>query len=1350
MSRLLYLALLAFVLVGAVAKDTDSAPKLVLREGDHICIIGNTLATRMSSPGHNHFEAMLYQRFPKLNLVVRNLAWPADEVALRPRALGFGTPDEHLTLCKADVVMAFFGFNESFKGPAGVEQFKADLDAWIVHTLQQNYSGKGAPRIVLVSPIAAEDIGNPSLPDAKKLNANLELYSRVMKEVAEKRGVVFADVFHPLLQSFAASGGKSDAPHWTTNNVHLNAAGDEALAHQLGFALGLVVDGFRGELSAAIADKNFHWYHRHRIVDSYYVYGGRADLKFADGDQTNRDVMQREREVLDVKIANRDRRIWDIAQGKAVPEKIDDSNVPPFLPVKTSFGSGKGVSAGPNTGMTSKTAEPDAIRFLGSAESKKHFKLAPGYAIDLFASEETFPELGNAVSMAFDARGRLWVSTFQSYPQWKPGGEMNDKILILEDTNGDGKADTCRTFAEGLHLPISFQFYNGGILVSHQRELLFLKDTDGDDKADTREQVLDGFDSADSHHVINSFTYGPGGDLYFQEGTFQHSQVETPWGPVRCVDAGTYRYEPRTQKLEVFISYKYANPHGMAFDRWGQPFIADASGGANYFGTAFSGWLPYPEKHSTMQQWFPKRVRPTSGCEFVSSGHFPDSAQGDFLLNNCIGVQGILQHKVKDAGSGFEGTEVEPLLLSDDPLFRPVAMTFAPDGSLYVIDWAEALIGHMQYSIRDPLRDKAHGRIWRITYPGRPLVKAPVIAGEPVEALLELLKEPEDRTRERVKQELSTRDSKEVVAALEQWWKRHSAAAGTPPTAPEALAEYWRVQEHPLIEALWVCQWHDAVNQELLRKMLRAHAPEARAAATRVLCAWRDRIPNAIELLLLQARDEHPRVRLEAVRAASWFAAPSIGTTDYTDHTDKTAAAESRSVPSVSSAVQPSDVALEVLNHPMDYYLDYTLGETMRVLDVDVKSLKNPAAIAYVTNRLTDGELAAAPDVEPILQARLEREGFDPVKREAAITRLLDLRKQDRVTVITDAMNRLDTRGATAESAVLELGRLLLAMGAPGLKAHRPLLYTMTRNATSQAFTRRVAYAATAIADGTPDDIWKVTDDDMARRTVMLTCIPLIPYGELRAAFQPKLASLLDDRATPPGIRTAALEVLPALGPLHASASFTVLAAHLKQPEFFDAAVNAISQLPKDAWDRQAAAPLAQMILDRCTKIPADQRTDDAFIGAQQLGIDLATLTPDGGALKESFRRLGVATVLIKTLREQMIYDKLTFEVEAGKPVAIILDNTDIMPHNLVIVQPGSLEEIAMKSQTMPPVPDKQGRLYIPDSGKILAATKMLEPGQREKLTWTAPTEPGNVPFVCTFPGHSVRMKGEIVVRAVK
>lgn len=843
--------------------DADQ-PQLQLKKGDSICIIGNTLGERMQF--FNHFETLLHSQFPQHQLKVRNKAWSADALDLRPRSDNFGDPDEHLRRVKADVILCLFGFNESFAGKEGLPAFKEQLKKQITHMQGQKYNGSSAPRLAFASPIAHEDLGDRNLPDGKANNENLAAYTEAMAQVCQELSVPCADLFAPTRDLMADP--KTDL---TENGVHLNDAGYRALAPILFQGLFRKDVKYDADALAAlhseVVEKNFQFWHRHRAVNGYYIYGGRSKL------WNNRNVMERERQILDEMCANRDQRIWKVAQGEAVPGTIDDSNVSPFLEVKTNYNR--------------------QIVYLSPEDAKTKFKLADGYEINCFASEEDFSELANPTQMAIDARGRVWVTVMPSYPQYQPGERLDDKVLILEDTRGDGRADKCITFAGGLHVPTGIELGDGGAYVAGQPNLFFLKDTDGDDQADEKHIALHGFDSADSHHSISAFTWGSGGALYFQEGTFHHSQVETPWGPKRVKNAGVFRYEPRTEKVDIFVSYGFANPWGHIFDGWGQNFVADASGGANYYGTAFSGHVDYPDKHSGLKHFLKKQYRPTAGCEIVSSRHFPDEVQGNFLLNNCIGFQGIAQYKFKDEGSGFHADPAEVLLQSTDPNFRPVDLEFGTDGALYVVDWHNALIGHMQHSIRDPNRDTTHGRIWRITYKDRPLLKPAKIAGEPVPKLLDLLKQYEDRTRYRVRRELRNRDTDEVVAELPKWLAD--------------LNESDENYEHHRLEALWVYQHHNVANEELLQQLLASKDHRARAAATRVLCYWRDRVMDPLALLQKQVNDEHPRVRLEAVRALSFF-----------DGTDGAKAYE---------------IVLESLAHPQDDYLKYTLKETTSTLD---------------------------------------------------------------------------------------------------------------------------------------------------------------------------------------------------------------------------------------------------------------------------------------------------------------------------------------------------------------------------------------------------------------------------------
>ncbi len=879
------LFVLTLSFIGSSTTLRAEIAELQLQPNDRICLVGNALGEGLQH--HGTWEAGLYLRFPEHNLVVRNLCFPGDEAYTRPRSRNFGPPEQHLTHSKASVVLFFFGFNESFADEPGIEKFKADLKKLVTETKAADYSGKGAPRIALVSPIAQAAHGAVDAKMRDSRNKALASYTQAIKEVADETGVAFADVFtptkpimesqpvRPIDEQFTGSD-----PLLTLDGCHFSPAGYAAFGPILNDSLfGKTSEGITPseQLIAEIDDKNFHWWHVYRAANGYSIYGPRGEAG-SDGTYRNREVLERELAILEQMSETREARAWALAQGKQVSDAPDDSNTLPFINPKT--------NVAPDFGRDGNSRKSGSLDYLTSEEQKKLFKLADGYEVNLFASEEDFPEIQNPVSMTFDAKGRLWVAVMPSYPHWQPKTKMDDKILILTDINGDGRADECKTFAGGLHQPTGFELGYDGAFVANEPDFLFLKDTDGDDVADVRVRRLAGFDSADTHHGLGTFEWTPGGKLNFQEGIFKFSNIETPFGLVRTNEGAIWEFEPRTDRFGTYTVFDFVNPWGHVFNQWGQSFVTDGTTGLHYFTTPLSTHIDFPGNHS--QKGFPnfleKVSRPSAGCEIISSRHFPDDAQGNYLENNVIGMHAVLWYTLEERDSGYGGEYRGTLIESSDGNFRPVDLQFGPDGALYVCDWHNALIGHLQHNLRDPNRDHTHGRIWRVTAKDRPLVEPAKISGAPIAELLDVLKEPELRTKYRARREIAARSTKEVLPALEKW--------------KSTLDDPQR-----RLEALWVYQAHATPNAKLLGELLASDDHNARAGAVRVLCEWRDQIDGSLDLVAKAVKDEHPRVRLEAVRACSFYRTP-----------------------------EAAEIALEVLNFPMDDYLKYALDETMKQL----------------------------------------------------------------------------------------------------------------------------------------------------------------------------------------------------------------------------------------------------------------------------------------------------------------------------------------------------------------------------------------------------------------------------------
>ena len=548
MRLLLRSALLVFLALTAARAADSTTPRLELRDGDRVVFLGDTLIEREQY--HGWIELMLTARAADRNVTFRNLGWSADtptgtsrtglsllQAGREPADEGWTQLQQQITDARPTVIFVGYGMANSFDGPAGEQKFAADYNR-LLDTL-----AKLAPtaRLVLLSPAPHLTL-SAAQATAAAHNAALARLSATLGEIAAARRLPFFSLFDALATPMAA------APALTDIGIHLNATGYRAAAFALedflfgaeraaGPAGAWRTSAGTEPLRQAILRKNEWFFHRSRPANMAYIFGFRK-----------KEQGQNAVEVLkfDAFIAAEEARIarlrtFDPAAATAVPE----------IPLR-----------------------------VGNLIAKSTPQPIPTFTVD-DALEVTLwaenPLLNKPIHMNFDPSGRLWVASSEVYPQIEPGQAATDKIIILEDTTGAGRADKATVFADDLLIPTGVAPGDGGVYVAQSTELLHLRDTDGDGKADQRRVVLSGFGTEDTHHNVHSPRWGPDGRMYFAQSVYTRTHTETPNGVVRLAAGGVFRFDPRDQQLE--IRYRgWVNAWGHQFDPYGQPFVTDGAG----------------------------------------------------------------------------------------------------------------------------------------------------------------------------------------------------------------------------------------------------------------------------------------------------------------------------------------------------------------------------------------------------------------------------------------------------------------------------------------------------------------------------------------------------------------------------------------------------------------------------------------------------------------------------------------------------------------------------------------------------------------------------------------------------
>ena len=402
---------------------------------------------------------------------------------------------------------------------------------------------------------------------------------------------------------------------------------------------------------------------------------------------------------------------------------------------------------------------------------------------------------------------------------------------------------------------------------------------------------------------------------------------------------------------------------------------------------------------------------------------------------------------------------------------------------------------------------------------------------------------------------------------------------------------------------------------------------------------------------------------------------------------------------------------------------------------------KSPKAVQFQLRRLSNEKLLAIPrstddpKFAAVYAAILGRTGMPRHERVEAVTALTQLESQSASAVLLATLSGTNSKKTDVIEALTNLF----------LETSHQLTDTELRALVKSAELKHVTTAllsAVANAQGA-DTAWQLAANGESL-AALLEGVKFVRDAGVQHALVTSIGELVESKPKPALMETSlrALALLPTAGERRFE-----IASRFVDTGHRDAAIAVLTSVPRDQRTPTLSEDIVQQIYSHAQSVPSNERTTNEFLAAIECANDLATLLPSEAsqAWRAKLADLAVRVIRLETVVDEMRFNKSYFVVEAGEEVQVSLSNPDLMPHNLVITVPGALREIGVAASRLTPN-DNTAQMYVPDSDKVLHATKMLGTNQRTKLTFEAPAKPGEYPYVCTFPNHWFRMYGVMLV----